>query len=277
MGKCIVTQNDVETEGRFDDIVAYAGWSMDDHFPAGFYHKDSYPTVYHPAPQPWGLPLRCMISENIGNLVFAGRNISVTHAAMSSSRVMGTCAILGQALGTAVAVAVKSGVAVENADVTAIQKALMDDDCFIPWHERQLSALTLAAKCNADIVRNGKDRGEDNLWRGKDGDSVEYSFDRDTEIKEIRLVFDSDLNRRYYNMPCAYPLEETKFKLPSTLIKDYVIEGTNESGEKFTLGFKNNRRRFVRHAVDMKVKSLRFIPLSTHGCDEFRLFAFEIK
>ena len=277
VGKCIVTQNDVETEGRFDDIVAYAGWSMDDHFPAGFYHKDSYPTIYHPAPQPWGLPLRCMISENIGNLVFAGRNISVTHAAMSSSRVMGTCAILGQALGTAVAVAVKSGVAVENADVTAIQKALMDDDCFIPWHERQLSALTLAAKCNAEKVRNGKDRGEDNLWRGKDGDSVEYSFDGDTEIKEIRLVFDSDLNRRYHNMPCAYPLEETKFKLPSTLIKDYVIEGTNESGEKFTLGFKNNRRRFVRHAVDMKVKSLRFIPLSTHGCDEFRLFAFEIK
>jgi hypothetical protein len=196
---------------------------------------------------------------------------------MSSSRVMGTCAILGQALGTALAVAVKSGVAVENADVTAIQKALMDDDCFIPWHERRLPELTLSAKCNAEIVRNGKDRGEENLWHGRDGDCVEYSFDGDTEIKEIRLVFDSDLNRRYHNMPCAYPLEETKFKLPDTLIKDYIIEGTNESGEKFTLEVKNNRRRFVRHSVDMKVKNIRFIPLSTHGSAEFRLFALEIK
>lgn len=277
VGKCIVTQNDVETEGRFDDIVAYAGWSMDDHFPAGFYHKDSYPTVYHPAPQPWGLPLRCMISENIENLVFAGRNISVTHAAMSSSRVMGTCAILGQALGTAVAVAVNNGTDVENADISAIQNALMDDDCYIPWHERELPALTLTAECNAEIVRNGKDRGEENIWRGREGDYVEYSFEGDTEIKEIRLVFDSDLNRRYYNMPCAYPLEETKFKLPDTLIKDYVIEGTNATGEKFTLRVKNNHRRFARHTVNMKVKSLRFIPLSTHGCDKFRLFDFEIK
>ena len=72
---------------------------MDDHFPEGFYYTKGHPTIYHPAPQPWGLPLRCMISENIGNLVFAGRNISVTHAALSSSRVMATCAILGQELG----------------------------------------------------------------------------------------------------------------------------------------------------------------------------------
>ncbi|MCI5971033.1 MAG: FAD-dependent oxidoreductase [Oscillospiraceae bacterium] len=127
VGKHIVTQNDVENEGRFDDIVAYAGWSMDDHFPEGFYYKDGYPTIFHPAPQPWGLPLRCMISKNIKNLVFAGRNISVTHAALSSSRVMATCSILGQALGTAVAIAVKSGVEVENVNINELQQKLMND------------------------------------------------------------------------------------------------------------------------------------------------------
>lgn len=36
IGKYIVNQNDVEAEGRFDDIVAYAGWSMDDLFPRVF-------------------------------------------------------------------------------------------------------------------------------------------------------------------------------------------------------------------------------------------------
>ncbi|MBO7296105.1 MAG: FAD-dependent oxidoreductase, partial [Clostridia bacterium] len=109
VGKYVVTQNDVEAEGKFDDTVAYAGWTMDDHFPAGFYYKDGYPTVHHPAPERWGLPLRCMISENIQNLTFAGRNISVTHAALSSSRVMATCAVQGQGLGTAIAQAIGEG------------------------------------------------------------------------------------------------------------------------------------------------------------------------
>lgn len=277
VGKCIVTQNDVETEGRFDDIVAYAGWSMDDHFPAGFYYRDGHPTIYHPAPQPWGLPLRCMISENIENLVFAGRNISVTHAALSSSRVMATCAILGQALGTAAALAVNSGVTIENVDIPCLQQTLMDDDCYIPWHERALSELTKNAECSADIVRNGIERGADNLWIGGKGDCVEYSFGKDTEVKEIRLIFDNDMNRKYYNMPCCYPLVETGFKLPKTLIKEYVLEGTNEEGKTFSIHVTDNRARLARHSVDWKVQKLRFIPAASHGCDEFRLFSFDIR
>ena len=122
VGKYIVTQNDVESGGRFEDTIAYGGWSMDDHFPQGFYYKDGHPTIYHPAPAPWGLPLRCMISENIENLCFAGRNISVTHAALSSSRVMATCAVLGQALGTAVSYAVRDNAALENVDIKSCSR-----------------------------------------------------------------------------------------------------------------------------------------------------------
>ena len=277
VGKYIVTQNDVEAEGRFDDIVAYAGWSMDDHFPAGFYYRGGHPTIYHRAPQPWGLPLRCMISENIENLVFAGRNISVTHSALSSCRVMSTCAILGQALGTAVAQAIDNGVTVENVDIATLQQTLMEDDCFIPWRERKLPQLTQNARCTADIVRNGIERGDDNLWIGKSGDFIEYGFDSDTNIHEIRLVFDSNINRVYLNMPCNYPLVQKEYNIPDTLIKEYRIEGENENGEIFEINVTNNHLRFIRHRVDMKVKKLRFIPISTHGCEEFRLFDFEIK
>ena len=218
IGKHIVTQNDVETSGRFDDIVAYAGWTMDDHFPEGFYYTKGRSTTFHPAPQPWGLPLRAMISKNIDNLVFAGRNISVTHAALSSSRVMATCSILGQALGTAVALALDGGTSVEKVDVTKLQQTLMDDDCYIPWHTREQSKLTKNALCTSEIVRNGIDRGDDNLWIGNNGDSITYTFDGDTDISEIRLIFDSDLNRTYHNMPCCYLLSEPSFKLPKTLI-----------------------------------------------------------
>ncbi len=277
VGKHIVTQNDVEAEGRFEDIVAYAGWSMDDHFPEGFYYTKGHPTIYHPAPQPWGLPLRCMISENIENLVFAGRNISVTHAALSSSRVMATCAILGQALGTAVAQAICDGCDVAHVNIANLQQTLMEDDCYIPWHTRKVSELTGQAQCSAEVVRNGIERGEGNLWVGDSGDCIEYLFDQDTDISEIRLVFDNDMNRNYHNMPCNYPLVQTGFKLPKTLIREYRIEGENSFGERFALHVSDNHQRFVRHFVNWSVKKLCFIPISTHGSEKFRLFDFEIK
>ena len=277
IGKYIVTQNDVEAEGRFDDIVAYAGWTMDDHFPEGFYYRAGHPTIYHPAPQPWGLPLRCMISKNIENLVFAGRNISVTHAALSSSRVMATCAILGQALGTAVALATESGKSVEDVDIAKLQQTLMEDDCYIPWHRRELPALTKNAYCSAEIVRNGLDRGEENLWIGKEGEGIEYIFDGDVDLQEIRLVFDNDMNRKYHNMPCNYPLIQDKFKLPRTLIKEYILEGEDSEGNSFSIHVTDSHQRFVRHNVGKKVCRLRFIPLSTHGAKDFRLFSFEVR
>ena len=276
VGKYIVTQNDVESGGRFEDAVAYGGWSMDDHFPQGFYYKDGHPTIYHPAPAPWGLPLRCMISENIENLCFAGRNISVTHAALSSSRVMATCAVLGQALGTAVSFAVRDNVALENVDIKKLQQTLAEDDCFIPRYKRELPRLTRAAACSAEIVRNGTERGEQNCWVGKKGDIIEYEFDSDTEISGIRLVFDSDLNRDYHNMPCSYPLVQTKFKLPETLIKEYKIEIISENGAVESLYIDDNHQRFVKHKINRKANKIRFIPIASWGCSELRLFDFEV-
>lgn len=275
-GKYIVTQNDVEAEGRFEDIVAYAGWTMDDHFPEGFYYRDGHPTIYHPAPTPWGLPLRSMISKNITNLVFAGRNISVTHAAMSSSRVMATCCVLGQALGTAVAQAIEENQHIENIDIKRLQNTLMLDDCYIPWHERERSPLTLKANCTHDIVRNGKDRGEENLWKGKDGDYIEYTFDTPEFVQKIRLVFDSDLNRKYRNMPCNFPLVQKDCVLPSTLIKNYRIDITDCDKVTHSLNITDNHQRLVWHDVNKTVTKIRFTPHETNGCEDFRLFGFEL-
>ncbi|MGB9641606.1 MAG: FAD-dependent oxidoreductase [Candidatus Ratteibacteria bacterium] len=108
IGEYILTQNDIESEGKFHDIVAYGSWPMDDHHPAGFFSiKIKAPsTIFYPSPSPYGIPYRCLFSKNIRNLMFAGRNASCTHIAMSSTRVMGTCSSMGQAAGTA-AIAIK--------------------------------------------------------------------------------------------------------------------------------------------------------------------------
>ncbi|MBQ5973094.1 MAG: FAD-dependent oxidoreductase [Oscillospiraceae bacterium] len=276
VGLTTVTQRDVEAGGPYEDVVAYGGWPMDDHFPAGFAHKSSYPTIFHPAPSPWGIPLRALLSANVENLGFAGRNISVTHAALSSCRVMATCGLLGQALGTAVAQAVRTGCGLRGLDVPALQRQLLEDDCFLPGLRREPWALSARAAVSAGVVRNGLDRGDENLWRGGEGDFLEYALGADTDVRRIRLVFDSDLNRDYGSMPCSVPLRQTRYVLPRTLIRAYRLEGFASDGRRFELTVPDNRQRFVRHAVDWRVSRVRLTPLATHGADEFRLFDFEI-
>ncbi|MDZ4199864.1 MAG: FAD-dependent oxidoreductase, partial [Kiritimatiellia bacterium] len=106
VGDHVLRQSDIEAGGRFDDRVCYGGWSMDDHFPAGFYHPEQG-TIFHPAPSPYGIPYRSLYSRNIANLFCVGRCHSATHVAMSSTRVMATTSGMGQAAGTAAALAIR--------------------------------------------------------------------------------------------------------------------------------------------------------------------------
>jgi len=85
------------------------------------------------------------------------------------------------------------------------------------------------------------------------------------------------MNRKYHNMPCNYPLVQEKFKLPNTLIREYRIEGIDTAGNMQTLHITDNHLRFVKHRVAWRIRSLRFIPLATHGCEQFRLFDFEVR
>ena len=85
------------------------------------------------------------------------------------------------------------------------------------------------------------------------------------------------MNRDYHNMPYNDPLVQPKYKLPATLIREYRIEASNAKGETFTLSVCDNHQRFVRHDVNWKVNKISFLPISTHGCDSFRVFDFEIR
>ncbi len=280
IGEYVVTQHDVRAAGPFEDIIAYGGWSMDDHFPAGFYHRGSHPTIYHPAPSPWGIPFRSLYSVNISNLLFAGRNISVTHTALSSSRVMGTCAMLGQAVGTAVAQAVRLGKGIREIDVALLQQELLYDDCYLPGIQRVLSPLTLAAHTNAPAVTDGYDRPDNTEYHGYVGDlgqAIELRFEQPVQIQELRLVFDSNLNRPHHNMPCTYFLDEKNYRMPETLIRSYQVEADTSNGKVLLAQVENNRRRMVRHQVGKEVTALRLIPQTTWGDTQCRVFSMDVR
>jgi len=170
-----------------------------------------------PLSEPYSIPYRCLYSSGIANLMFAGRNISASHIAFASARVMGTIGVMGQAVGTAAALAVEKGVDPrgiyeDKTLLNELQKRLMDDDCFLPGFRRELSPLARAATLVADYgdasdIANGVDRriwGRDNGYFGKTGKAVSWLFDKPTRVNGFRLVCDSDLDHtRRPRVSCA--------------------------------------------------------------------------
>lgn len=296
VGDHILTQNDVRAEGKFEDLVAYGGWSMDDHHPGGIRYAGP-PTIFHPAPSPYGIAYRCLYSRNVENLFCAGRNISATHAALSSTRVMGTCAILGQAVGAAAAIAAREGLTprgVYEQRLTDLQEMLMEDDCYLPWHARPVASLSVEAKLTASAgdpepLRNGHDRpiGEaDNGWTAQLGSFVEYRWDSPQAISEVRFTFDSDLDRHFragernpgQNMHCCYRPNDALFRTPDAMVKAFRVEALDGNGEWVTVAREdNNHRRLVRLPVEVETTALRFVPEATWGAAEAHVFAFEVR
>ena len=310
VGDYVLTQHDVENCPRFEDTVAYGGWQIDNHLPGGF-HMDAKGGGHlqkRRLSEPYSIPLRSLYSKNVDNLMFAGRNISASHVAFSSTRVMGTIGVIGQAVGTAASVAVKYGLTPRKAaktKISEIQALLMDDDCFLPGFCRQPSALTQMATLGADYgdpsaLQSGIDRriwGNDNGYFGKTNKAITYSFDTETLVNGVRLVFDSDLDREYTDgnpdalhtsstlfFPKSY--NNTSFGFPRCLIKHYKIEVTDALGEwKTAVEIFDNHQRFVKHELNVITKAVRLIPLSTYhserktedyGSSTAHIFNFEL-
>lgn len=236
VGHHMMTQQDVRDGGPFDDVVAYGGWSMDDHHPAGLLYPGK-PTVFHPAPSPYGIPYRSLVSRNVRNLMFAGRNISVTHAALSSTRVMATCAVIGQAAGTAAALAVAQGVAPATLypdHIAALQQVLMDDDAFLPGRQRSADPLAMASACDeAPLLLSGHDRpiaDTDNAVSLAPGQAVTFSWNQAVDLAGLRITFDSNLNSDK-RMPCSYPQKGDRSMVPKSLVKQFKIELQDEDGQ----------------------------------------------
>ncbi len=297
VGDHIMTQNDVSSEGRFDDIVAYGGWTMDDHHPGGINTKEK-PNIFHPAPSPFGIPYRCLYSLNIENLWFAGRNISVTHTAMSATRVMATCALLGQAVGTAASIAVKNKITprgVYRDHIHELKQTLMDDDCWLPFNRMEMSELTKSAEIsstgeNAYKLLNGIERqrgDEDNCWRGKPGDTITFKFDGENVINEVRFVFNSDLNRettgagrfrREKMNSCNVHKDSPALNVPKTLVKSLKVELIDEAGiSREISGIEDNHQRLVKLKIGEKAHGIRFTLISTNGNEKAEIYSIDIR
>ncbi|MFD7158165.1 FAD-dependent oxidoreductase [Kribbella sp. NPDC059898] len=108
LGDHVLTQHDVLEQREFDDRVAFGGWSIDLH-PAGGVYASERGSKHWFSDGAYHIPLRSLYSRNVRNLWMAGRNISASHVAFGTTRVMATCAVLGEAAGIGAAVALRNG------------------------------------------------------------------------------------------------------------------------------------------------------------------------
>jgi hypothetical protein len=305
VGEYTVTANDLLECTLFPDAVAFGGWPIDDHYPDGFYHQGHPNTNILPA-RPYAVPYRSLYSANVENLFFAGRNISMTHFAMSSMRVMATCALMGQAVGTAAALAARYGLTPHGVYVerlAELQDSLMDADCFLPARERSVGEAcrrTVLVDKNGvpvaggETLKNGQDRP--NIHYGTtscglslpNGEGVEYRFDAPTAVESVHLTFDSDLDRttlpgdkceQDHSTRANVRLDSPQFYLPLTLCKAFRLEAETADGVKVLLDVDHNALRAYHVEVGRAdITALRLIPLENYGGGgETRVFSFDFR
>lgn len=283
IGPHILTQNDVTSGGHFEDVVAYGGWSLDDHDPEAF-HKKGRISIEHSVPQCFGIPYDCLYSINVPNLMFAGRDISATHMGLSATRVMATCALLGQAAGTGAAIAIEHNTTpagVRKDHLALLQTTLEDDDSMLPYRWRTVSPLTASAKVSKDIevLRNGIDRswnGEDNgVWVAPGEQIIEYTWKKPVTISGARLIFDSLLKERGKRMRKLEATTE-RVKMPPMMAKGFKVEAYVDGSWKTVFSDSNNYLRLRKVSFEpVKASKLRLVVDSTWGDEKAHVFAFD--
>jgi hypothetical protein len=132
VGDYVMTEQDIVERRDFPDAIAFGGWNLDDHAPKGFFDDNAPASMHTHIPGLYNIPLRSLYSKSVANLLFAGRNVSVTHIALTSVRVMLTCAQMGEAAGATAAFCVQKKISprdVANTEVIAeLRERLLRDD-----------------------------------------------------------------------------------------------------------------------------------------------------
>ena len=114
LGDYVLKQDDIDKHVFHEDASFTATWDIDLHFPDSlnsvrFPGREFKAATRHIHIYPYAVPYRCLYSRNVDNLFMAGRNISVTHVALGSVRVMRTTGMMGEVVGMAASLCRKYG------------------------------------------------------------------------------------------------------------------------------------------------------------------------
>ena len=295
VGDYIMTQRDVQVPQPFEDRVAYGGWPLDDHLPRGMDDTSKKPNTAIHLKGPYSIPLRSLHSKSFSNLWMAGRNISVSHVALSSTRVMATCATMGQAIGTAMAYCIASNIdfATLIGDKSHLQRyqqqllrqdqALLDvvntDESDLA-RKAVVQASTETAEGKATNVIDGYNRlvndGKSHQWQAEVASEpwIELRWDAEQTIGTIECTFDTGLHRYLRISPSQAVLDMRQVRGPQPeTVSDYVITVQRRGETVYEEYVEGNYLRKVVHTfAPVKGDAVRIQVQGTHGDELARIF-----
>jgi len=214
-------------------------------------------------------------------LLMAGRNVSATHVAFTSLRVMLTCAVIGQAAGTAAHQCQAAGITprelrASEKRVVALQQQLLRDGALI-MGERNEDKADLAKKAEVAASSASPETSPKNILSGLTYDKpdefanrwivpasdenawIEVSWKRPVEVGEIQLTHDTGMNRDLTMTSLVWLQDEMISGPQPETIRDYRVIGTLADGtEKELANVFNNYQRIRRHTFDpVRLRSVR--------------------
>ncbi|WP_050424623.1 FAD-dependent oxidoreductase [Bradyrhizobium tropiciagri] len=128
IGGYMLSGEDVLGCASFEDSIGVNGWPMEKHVPGDVTFE------FPPIPESRGyneLPYRMLVPEGVDNLLVAGRCASMTHEGQSAARVSGACFVMGEAAGTAAALALSGNTIPRDISVEKLQQRLAAQGAFI--------------------------------------------------------------------------------------------------------------------------------------------------
>lgn len=289
-GDYILNERDILENRIFEDAVCYGGWGVDLHAPRGLLDTGLLPSRVWTYPGAYTIPYRCYYSANIDNLFMAGRNISASRLGMASARVIGTCALGGQAVGSAAALCIREGLPPRalGSRIGLLQQQLLKDDGFLPGfrnqdpadyaREARFSASSFAQGGEPEQVINGISRryeGQENAWICEEaaGAWLRADFSRARTLRQIRLTFDTNFSYPIRITMAPARQRQQRPGVPPELVRDFDLIFLKDGAPVKTVPVRGNLRRLC--VVDLEpvcCDCLEIRILATHGAKKVCIF-----
>lgn len=300
-GDYMMIQQDLVEQRQHPDAVAYGGWSIDLHPADGVYSELPGCNQWH-SKGIFDIPYRSLYSKNIRNLLLTGRLISVSHVAFGATRVMATCAYVGQAVGMAAALCKELQVlprqlTLDN-HMKQLQQRLMAEGQHIPslaLHEEHDLALQAQISTSSELPFTGF--GDVCLWKPltipsaqllpmKKGKLPVFQLAlqvlQDTVLEaSIRISekagnFTPDITLATRTIPLTKGTTSIDLNFDTLLASDGYVFLTFQSNTNIQLGYTDQRVTGVMSVFNSFNKAVsnngKQIPITGVGVDEFEFW-----
>jgi hypothetical protein len=226
LGDVLLTRQDVLDGKEFPDGCVSSTWSIDLHYPHKNYVKAAPENPFISTAEftrfkknPYPVPYRCLYSRNIPNLMMAGRNISVTHEALGTVRVMATGGLMGEVVGRAAAICKKY-----DTEPRGVYQQYLDEFKQLlrqPTKKHVQPAASFAGEVGANVALDAH---------------ATSSGDRDPEGSPASMVVDGQADTRNNGLRWLSAAKtpnwiELGWDEPKTIVAARIISGFQSAGQ----------------------------------------------